>query len=122
MIHGIPVPPTDDVTARLDNPSEAFIDACHARDLGMTGKLCIHPRQIPRVRHVFDGGPTGKAGGTGRLPSDTTLTPERPLCANGGEVCRELSNYAMDRSGKRYLTPTTHLVKVWPHTPLPKVP
>jgi len=45
--------PIDGVTARLDDPAVAFKDAAHARDLGMTGKLCIHPGQVEAVRRAF---------------------------------------------------------------------
>ncbi|MDF1871630.1 CoA ester lyase [Vannielia sp.] len=46
-------PPIDGVTVRLDDPTESFEDATHAKALGMTGKLCIHPRQIAEVRRAF---------------------------------------------------------------------
>ncbi|SNT76624.1 HpcH/HpaI aldolase/citrate lyase family protein [Paracoccus seriniphilus] len=45
--------PIDGVTARLDDCSEARTDAEHACALGMTGKLCIHPRQVPEVLLCF---------------------------------------------------------------------
>ncbi len=46
-------PPIDGVTTVLDDPSVAAGDAAHARSLGMSGKLCIHPRQIAPVRRAF---------------------------------------------------------------------
>jgi len=45
--------PIDGVTAELNNPTLTFEDACHAKDLGMTGKLCIHPKQVTEVRRAF---------------------------------------------------------------------
>jgi citrate lyase subunit beta/citryl-CoA lyase len=45
--------PIDGVTADLADPGAAGADAAHARDLGMTGKLCIHPKQIAGVRRAF---------------------------------------------------------------------
>lgn len=45
--------PIDGVTLRIDDPSAARDDAGHARALGMTGKLCIHPRQIAAVEAAF---------------------------------------------------------------------
>lgn len=45
--------PLDGVTVQLDDPSASHDDAAHARALGMTGKLCIHPRQIAAVRRAF---------------------------------------------------------------------
>ncbi|WP_269581147.1 HpcH/HpaI aldolase/citrate lyase family protein [Roseibium sp. Sym1] len=45
--------PIDGVTADLADPEAAYTDAAHAKDLGMTGKLCIHPKQIDEVRRAF---------------------------------------------------------------------
>ena len=45
--------PIDGVTVQLDDPQISHDDAAHARALGMTGKLCIHPRQIAPVRRAF---------------------------------------------------------------------
>lgn len=45
--------PIDGVTVQLDDPAVTRDDAGHARDLGMTGKLCIHPRQIAEVKRAF---------------------------------------------------------------------
>lgn len=45
--------PIDGVTTQLDDPSAVFDDARHARDLGMSGKLCIHPRQVADVLRAF---------------------------------------------------------------------
>lgn len=45
--------PLDGVTAQLDDSDLAFDDAAHARSLGMTGKLCVHPGQIPGVCRAF---------------------------------------------------------------------
>ena len=41
------------MTVQLDDPQISHDDAAHARALGMTGKLCIHPRQIAPVRRAF---------------------------------------------------------------------
>ncbi|WP_372611182.1 CoA ester lyase [Halomonas sp.] len=45
--------PIDGVTTQLDDPDVTEGDARHARDLGMTGKLCIHPSQVDVVQEVF---------------------------------------------------------------------
>lgn len=45
--------PIDGVTVQLDDASVSQGDAAHARALGMTGKLCIHPGQIAGVRRAF---------------------------------------------------------------------
>ncbi|MES0827069.1 HpcH/HpaI aldolase/citrate lyase family protein [Ruegeria sp. SCP11] len=45
--------PLDGVTVEVADPSVSGRDAEHARALGMTGKLCIHPSQISKVKHAF---------------------------------------------------------------------
>lgn len=45
--------PIDGVTVQLDDLSVSHDDAAHARALGMTGKLCIHPKQIAEVKRAF---------------------------------------------------------------------
>lgn len=45
--------PIDGVTVQIDDPALTHDDAAHARALGLTGKLCIHPRQIAEVRRAF---------------------------------------------------------------------
>lgn len=45
--------PLDGVTTRLDDPMETYEDARHARDLGLGGKLCIHPKQVDEVHRAF---------------------------------------------------------------------
>jgi citrate lyase subunit beta/citryl-CoA lyase len=45
--------PIDGVTTQIDDPDAAAQDAARARDLGMGGKLCIHPRQIVPVLAAF---------------------------------------------------------------------
>ena len=49
---GMP-PPLDGVTTALQTPGAAEEEARHARSLGMGGKLCIHPRQVPEVLTGF---------------------------------------------------------------------
>ena len=45
--------PIDGVTTQLDDLAVSFDDALHARHMGMTGKLCIHPKQIADVLRAF---------------------------------------------------------------------
>ena len=45
--------PIDGVTMQLNDRALAYDDAAHARNLGMTGKLCIHPSQIAEVKRAF---------------------------------------------------------------------
>lgn len=72
-ISGI-APPIDGVTVQLDDPTVVQGDASHARALGMTGKLCIHPKQIAGVRRAF-------------APSEAEiLWAERVLASGDGAV------------------------------------
>lgn len=50
-------PPLDGVTTDLADDDALRADAEHARDLGFTGKLCIHPRQVPAVNTTFTASP-----------------------------------------------------------------
>jgi len=63
--------PIDGVTAELTDPALAFEDAAHAKDLGMTGKLCIHPKQIAEVRCAF-------------APGEADIAWARRVLATGG--------------------------------------
>lgn len=45
--------PLDGVTTDVSDPDKAHDDALHARALGITGKLCIHPRQVGPVIMAF---------------------------------------------------------------------
>lgn len=45
--------PIDGVTVQLDDLQVSHDDAAHARALGMSGKLCIHPKQITPVKRAF---------------------------------------------------------------------
>ncbi len=45
--------PIDGVTVQLDDPVVTFDDAAHARAMGMTGKLCVHPKQVAEVKRAF---------------------------------------------------------------------
>lgn len=45
--------PIDGVTVQLNDSALIYDDAKHARDMGMTGKLCIHPKQVADVLTAF---------------------------------------------------------------------
>lgn len=45
--------PIDGVTVQLDDPAFTRMDAKHAKQLGMGGKLCIHPKQVAGVINAF---------------------------------------------------------------------
>jgi len=46
-------PPVDGVTTVLDDPPALDREAGHARELGFSGKLCIHPRQVAAVNAMM---------------------------------------------------------------------
>lgn len=62
--------PIDGVTVEVKSPEKARDDALHARDLGMGGKLCIHPTQIEPVVTAF-------------RPSEDELVWARKVLASG---------------------------------------
>lgn len=45
--------PVDGVTVALDDPAVLADDLAHARELGMTGKLLIHPRQVEATHAAY---------------------------------------------------------------------
>ncbi|OZC62054.1 CoA ester lyase [Rhodococcus sp. 15-725-2-2b] len=45
--------PVDGVTTSLDDPARLIDDVMHAQAMGLTGKLCIHPRQVDLVHDVL---------------------------------------------------------------------
>ena len=45
--------PVDGPTLLIKDQIQLRVDAEEAKSLGMAGKLCIHPNQIPVVREVF---------------------------------------------------------------------
>jgi citrate lyase subunit beta/citryl-CoA lyase len=45
--------PVDGVSVSLDDEARVCADALRARQLGFTGKLCIHPRQVEAVNRSF---------------------------------------------------------------------
>lgn len=45
--------PIDGVTTQINDPDMAKDDAVYARNLGRTGKLCIHSNQIEAVQSAF---------------------------------------------------------------------
>lgn len=45
--------PVDGVTVALDDPAALDADIAHARELGLTGKLLIHPRQVEATHSAY---------------------------------------------------------------------
>lgn len=75
--------PIDGVTVQLDDPVISHDEAAHARALGMTGKFCIHPKQVFEVKRAF--APTEKemdwakrvlASGEGAVTIDGAMVDE----------------------------------------------
>ncbi len=46
-------PPVDGVTTALSDVDAVRADTRHAAELGCTGKLCVHPGQVPVVHEAF---------------------------------------------------------------------
>lgn len=66
--------PIDGVTTDTSSTTKTYEDALHARDLGMAGKLCIHPNQIAVAKLAFS-------------PSDEEqVWARRVLATEGGAV------------------------------------
>ena len=82
--------PIDGVTARLDDLTETQADAAHARALGMSGKLCIHPRQVGEVQRAFAPRRMKSTGQNGSLPLATARRPSMaPWSMNPSACARE---------------------------------
>jgi citrate lyase subunit beta/citryl-CoA lyase len=45
--------PIDGVTTALDDDARLLADTATSRALGFTGKLCVHPRQVPLIHQGF---------------------------------------------------------------------
>lgn len=89
--------PIDGVTADLSDPAITEDDSRHARSLGMTGKLCIHPKQVAPIRTGFAPSEAEKdwarkvlASGDGAVAVDGAMVDEpvrlraRAILANAG--------------------------------------
>lgn len=46
-------PPVDGVTTDIHSPESVRADTLRARRLGFSGKMCIHPKQVPVVNECF---------------------------------------------------------------------
>jgi citrate lyase subunit beta / citryl-CoA lyase len=94
------VPPLDGVTTALDDQDALRRDTEHAVELGFTGKLCVHPRQVDPVhaalrpsdaeldwaRRVLAAGSTGGAVAVdGRMVDRPVLLRVRRLLRRAGE-------------------------------------
>jgi len=66
-------PPVDGVTMALSDVDAVRDDTRHAVELGFTGKLCVHPRQVPVVHEAF-------------RPSDEEVAWARSVLAVGDGV------------------------------------
>ncbi len=80
-------PPLDGVTTALDDPRALRRDTAHAVELGFTGKLCVHPRQIGPVHDAL-------------RPSDEDIAWARRVLAAGesaGESAVAVDGRLVDR-------------------------
>ncbi|QXV56248.1 CoA ester lyase [Amycolatopsis sp. TNS106] len=64
--------PIDGVTTALDDQAALAADIGHAKTLGFTGKLCVHPRQVAAANH-------------GLAPSDSEIEWARDVLAHAGD-------------------------------------
>lgn len=90
--------PLDGVTTALDDPDLLEDDLRHARELGMTGKLLIHPRQVEITHAAFRSTPDEVAWaqqvraavaehGTGAVRLDGDMV-DAPVLARADEILR----------------------------------
>ena len=79
-------PPIDGVTTSVAKADALGADIVHARRPGFTGKLCIHPAQVPAVT-------------TGFAPTEDAATAPRPwpLTTTAGATVSQLR---LDRLGR----------------------
>lgn len=77
--------PIDGVTTNLGDDEELLADMRHARQLGYTGKLCIHPRQIAPLHTVL--APT---------PEDVAWASEI-VAAASGEAVTAVQGHMVDK-------------------------
>ncbi|MCE8418466.1 aldolase/citrate lyase family protein [Rhodovulum sulfidophilum] len=91
-------PPLDGVTTDLTDPGVIAEDARHARQLGMGGKMCIHPAQVAAGRMALD--PTDAevdwarrvmAAGDGAVTLDGQMV-DIPVRLRAAAVLRSLSS------------------------------
>ena len=75
--------PVDGVTTALHDPDQLQADVATARSLGFTGKLCIHPSQLPTVRAGF-------------APSEQEVEWARRVLAAVGHLADEAGAVAVD--------------------------
>lgn len=95
--------PFDGVTVRLDDISETADDAEQARDMGMGGKLCIHPKQIAAVQRAFAPGAAEidwarrvLAAGDGVIQLDGAMVDE-PVRIKARAVLQRMAELGQDR-------------------------
>lgn len=75
--------PVDGVTTVLDDPEVAREDAVRARRIGLTGKLCIHPRQVASVNAAMS-------------PSDEEVAWARRVVEGSAEGAARLDGHMVD--------------------------
>ncbi|WP_326835352.1 CoA ester lyase [Amycolatopsis rhabdoformis] len=77
-------PPLDGVTTALDDPAVLAADVARAQLLGLTGKLCVHPRQVPLVHEAF-------------APTEAELSWARSVTAAATDGASSVGGQLVDR-------------------------
>ncbi|RDI55953.1 HpcH/HpaI aldolase/citrate lyase family protein [Nocardia mexicana] len=95
--------PIDGVTGSIDDPELLIAEVNHARRLGFTGKLCIHPRQI------------GTAGATLRPSADEIRWATSIVEASGTGDTAVLDGQMVDKP----VVDRAHRILTRANTPLP---
>ncbi|KQT94778.1 hypothetical protein ASG49_00245 [Marmoricola sp. Leaf446] len=62
--------PVDGVTTALDDPDRLVDDLDHAKEMGLTGRLCIHPRQVGPTNTAMSPSPAELAWAQGVLDAE----------------------------------------------------
>lgn len=78
-------PPLDGATTAVDDDGAVAADAEHAAALGFTGKVCIHPRQVPVVNAVFT------------PPAEQVRWARQVLATAGDGAARRVGGHLIDR-------------------------
>ncbi len=97
-------PPVDSVTTALDDLQQLEADARRSAALGFTGKLCVHPRQVPTVNQAFtpDPGDVERARrvlaaveGVGALAVDGEMV-DRPVIEQARRTLARVRHHGRD--------------------------
>ncbi len=80
-------PPVDGVTTDIHNAERVRVDTLRARRLGFSGKMCIHPKQVPIVNEFF--APTSEEEAWAkRVVEASAVSPGAAIAVDGKMVDR----------------------------------